>query len=367
MGQEQRFLRSCRRAARRSVLGAAVVWALAWPACAGDRDGSTLSRLVPLQDGGPNAWAGLLQPSAIRTDEAGRVYVADRGDETVKVFDGVGTLLATLGGRGQGPGEFQRVQDVEVVAGEVIVLDSQLRRLTRMSQDGGVVASWPTDGEEVLASLGRGGLILANSPGWSVALPDARTEPPLLRVLDLEGRVQYHLGPRRSSKTPFADYVLNFVLPAGTRDGRHVWLARLNDPAVEVFSRETGAWRSIPRRLPFRWRRLPPDFVPSPGALTAGARAEIPFDAVSLDIATDTLGRAYILTAVAPGGDGGQPERVAVDVLDLEGETATRYVAPEPATHLAVSADGAVVYLVDESRARVRAYVSPGVKAASKW
>ncbi|MBI4513270.1 MAG: hypothetical protein HY702_04090 [Gemmatimonadetes bacterium] len=338
------------------AVGTAALWGLAWLGCARDRDLRSLPRLTPLPDAGATAWAGLLHPSAIRTDSGGRVYVADIADRSVKVFDAFGTPITTLGGTGRGPGEFQRIQDFEVIAGEVIVLDSGLRRVVRMTEDGSVLGSWPTEGEEVLASLGADVLILANSPEWSLVPPDGRTRPPLLRVLDLQGETRYRLGERQPSKTPFADYVANFVLPAGTPDGRRIWLARLNDPVVEVFSSETRASRWIGRHVPFDWRRIAPDFVPSQAMLTPAGRAAIPFDPVSLDIATDALGRAYILTALTPDRNEGRPRRVGVDILDPRDGKVTRYVAPEPATHIAVSPDGGILYLVDEREARVRLY-----------
>jgi DNA-binding beta-propeller fold protein YncE len=51
---------------------------------------------------------GLLIPADIAVDTKGRIYAADGGDKNVKIFDTAGKLLKTVGGGGQGPGEFKR-------------------------------------------------------------------------------------------------------------------------------------------------------------------------------------------------------------------------------------------------------------------
>ena len=43
---------------------------------------------------------------ALARDAEGRIYVADSGSRTVRVFDDGGTHVYSFGGRGEGPGEF---------------------------------------------------------------------------------------------------------------------------------------------------------------------------------------------------------------------------------------------------------------------
>ncbi|MFB6230738.1 MAG: hypothetical protein ABEL04_06230 [Salinibacter sp.] len=61
----------------------------------------------------------------------GHIVVADPQAHDIKVLRPNGTLLDTLGGPGEGPGEFQRLRSVQVARGDSIyAFDLQKRRLT---------------------------------------------------------------------------------------------------------------------------------------------------------------------------------------------------------------------------------------------
>jgi hypothetical protein len=59
-------------------------------------------------------------PSDIDADEYGNIYVLDSGDCVVKKFGPDGKYLGQFGGRGQGPGEFQRPHSIFVSAQDKI-------------------------------------------------------------------------------------------------------------------------------------------------------------------------------------------------------------------------------------------------------
>jgi len=60
-----------------------------------------------------------------------RLYLAQRQDAGVVVYDTLGARQAFLGGRGQGPGEFSNISRVEVTAsGDLWVMDTRLGRAT---------------------------------------------------------------------------------------------------------------------------------------------------------------------------------------------------------------------------------------------
>ena len=50
----------------------------------------------------------------------GRIVVANRGTQELRVFDARGTCLETLGGEGEGPGEFTQLWSVERWPGDAI-------------------------------------------------------------------------------------------------------------------------------------------------------------------------------------------------------------------------------------------------------
>lgn len=72
----------------------------------------------------------------------GHIYVADRQTSNIRVFDPSGTYVRTLGRRGEGPGEFERIETMAFDASDyLLVWDASLRyRLTRLD---------PQTGEEI--------------------------------------------------------------------------------------------------------------------------------------------------------------------------------------------------------------------------
>lgn len=81
----------------------------------------------------------------------GRLAVADRGLLEVRVYDHTGALLAQMGRRGSGPGEFQSIFGLWVTSnGDLGVWDAETQRITTFTTGGRLVASERlTDGPQV--------------------------------------------------------------------------------------------------------------------------------------------------------------------------------------------------------------------------
>jgi hypothetical protein len=80
---------------------------------------------------------------ALAEDAEGRIYVADNGSRSVRVYASDGTHLRDLGGPGSGPGEFPRMINLVWVDGDTVVaVDWQGRgRVNVYTPDGGLVTS----------------------------------------------------------------------------------------------------------------------------------------------------------------------------------------------------------------------------------
>jgi len=78
------------------------------------------------------------QPSYPTGDADGNIFVLDRGDPRIQVFDAQGDFLRTMGREGQGPGEFARPSYL-LVTDEYVVLRADSRRLS----------TWKLGGEHV--------------------------------------------------------------------------------------------------------------------------------------------------------------------------------------------------------------------------
>jgi hypothetical protein len=78
----------------------------------------------------------------LAVSEAGRIYTVHGQEQLVRVFEPDGTLYMTIGGRGEGPGEFQNVGPIGWVADTLWVLDFSLYRFNLFSEDGEFIYSF---------------------------------------------------------------------------------------------------------------------------------------------------------------------------------------------------------------------------------
>lgn len=103
----------------------------------------------------------------------GRIAVANRGSNQIRIFDERGTFLRALGGTGGGPGEFERLTAIEILPGDsILAYDYTTHRLTVFGPEGEVARTATIDWESMaLASgLGRlsdGTLVLRTGSSWS--------------------------------------------------------------------------------------------------------------------------------------------------------------------------------------------------------
>lgn len=91
----------------------------------------------------------------VDTDSTGNFYFLDREDRRVKKFDSQGNFVTSIGeGRGAGPAEFQWPMDFTVTPdGEVWIIDSHRRKLSRFSRSGSLAKSYQLDGTSASKSL----------------------------------------------------------------------------------------------------------------------------------------------------------------------------------------------------------------------
>lgn len=74
--------------------------------------------------------------AAVRLD-GGRIAVVERGDPRVGFFGPDGTRVGSVGGEGEGPGEFRSITSAHRWPGDsIVVFDGQLRRLTLFDSSG---------------------------------------------------------------------------------------------------------------------------------------------------------------------------------------------------------------------------------------
>jgi len=73
----------------------------------------------------------------IAVDQDENIYVSDWKTSEIKVFDKKGDYIRTFGRKGQGPGEFERITNMQIInQDDLLVYDGNTKRLSYFSLDG---------------------------------------------------------------------------------------------------------------------------------------------------------------------------------------------------------------------------------------
>lgn len=86
-------------------------------------------------------------PALVTADRGGRIYILDEANHSILVLDSLGTLIRSLGRRGDGPGEFQFPVALQLESdGTLAVVDLANAVLVRFDSSGRSVAERPFAG-----------------------------------------------------------------------------------------------------------------------------------------------------------------------------------------------------------------------------
>lgn len=164
----------------------------------------------------------------------GRIVVANRGSHELRVFDASGVHLATWGGEGEGPGEFNSLLEVADWRGDsLIAWYSQGDRLSVFDLDGNFGRTMiPGDPRNRVEEVSPGGAILVSGPADDeFALQDGLTRDERRHeVLDAEGTTVASLGIHRGSEyhmSASGELYLMMTIPFTRSIHTTVWAGRL--------------------------------------------------------------------------------------------------------------------------------------------
>ncbi len=129
-------------------------------------------------------------PVSISSDN-GLVFIADYLDCCVYVFDEELTLLRTIGGPGDGPGEFRNIFDIDAKNGVLAVLNRRPSYISLFDYEGNLLDRWNVDAS-IRFVWGEIGLTNRNS--LYLACHDGSSDT-FIREMSLTGElVKHHLS-----------------------------------------------------------------------------------------------------------------------------------------------------------------------------
>ena len=120
----------------------------------------------------------LYSPVDIDADKEGNIYILDLKDAQVKKYDHDGLFVGNIGRKGQGPGEFNRPNLLEIDSfNQILVSDPYQRRFIFMERDGNYIKSLRMGPYVSSLVCGKDGSILIGY-GWN----------------DSDGNQEYRIG-----------------------------------------------------------------------------------------------------------------------------------------------------------------------------
>jgi len=129
-------------------------------------------------------------PSIVRADRWGNIYVVDRGNNRIVKFDKDGKFLKEIGGIGQGPGEFLEPVDVIIdQEGRLFVADKGNLRIQIFDPDGHFLKSFKI--RSISYALDGGVLALDSQGRIYISSP---TERGIITVYSPEGNELANVG-----------------------------------------------------------------------------------------------------------------------------------------------------------------------------
>ena len=201
----------------------------------------------------PNEEAFLARPVFLAA-EAGRVYVADGLDCAIKVFSEDGRFEASLGRKGQAPGEFSFPSGVSAHGGRLYVADKFNRRIQILNAAGHPLGGFPVPffPDRVFA-LAPDRILVTRNPSAGPG-PQKR-----LLLYDQGGTLVWEGLEAFASGDTVYDTFRNMILVNPGPDGGFLVVFRSHERSILRFGPDGSLVGRVPvdERLPFQPMSLP--------------------------------------------------------------------------------------------------------------
>jgi WD40 repeat protein len=179
-------------------------------------------------------------PSDIMMDEAGNVYILDSSNQRIQKFSPDGKYLATIGRKGQGPGEFNYRSSIDIDAnGNLYVLESTRKIIHVLSPEGKELKTVRVLKDNVMKIRRLNSGLLAAGVylgfGRSASEQKDKARPKLMKTFDLEGNAKMEFADAFDYGDDFSTSAGNlFLFDADSED--NLYLSFYNQNRVEKYS-----------------------------------------------------------------------------------------------------------------------------------
>jgi hypothetical protein len=275
----------------------------------------------------------LYQPSFFVVDKNNHVYVSDRSDQAIKVFDNIGNFTHTIGAKGEGPGEFQILGSLAITPDErLVTLDFMSRRTSIFQKDGHFLSSFIWKGAYIRLYLTTNTTITMDE---NIYRPERKF---FIKAFDLEGNEKISYGeftPMQMKTIRRGEGVIAVPIPVTVRSvfvgdikNQLLYHCVNNTYNIEVYDSDGKLFRKIERPykpVPFTKEdgdKFISQFKDTPVADEV-KKVEMPdHKAIVTNMNIDDLGNLWVRTNEDKEIDG--KNCIAYDIFNNKGEYDTR-------------------------------------------
>jgi hypothetical protein len=237
-------------------------------------------------------------PYDVAWDSSDNIYILDEGNNRIQKFSPEGKYLATIGRRGQGPGEFLSPFSLDIDSkGYLYVSEGGSRRIQILTPEGKAYKTIKNTKYLVhkLRHLPSGLIAAGGPPNISLlAETKAKDFPKLIKILDLKGNLQNEFGDMHDYRNNEVNAQGNWIDYDVSREG-YFFIAFAYQNRVEKYSPEGKLlWRAD---RPLNYGTEPISMGSVERKANGGIIIRVPqLNHVSNGIAVDSKGRAWIAT-----------------------------------------------------------------------
>jgi sugar lactone lactonase YvrE len=235
-------------------------------------------------------------PHDVAMDSGGNIYVLDQGNDRIQKFSPEGNYLATIGRRGQGPGELEGPSCFDIdPEGYLYVFEASSRRIQVLTPAG--KARQTIRNAEIIAltlrHLTSGLIAIAGFPNIAFVEKKLQALPKLIRVLDSKGKLQFEFGDPHDFRNNLVNQNGNWAhFDTGPQDDFYVTFWYQN--RIERFSPDGKLLWRADRTLNYDTK---PVSLGSIKRTAYGITTQLPqLNTVSTGITVDAKGRAWVAT-----------------------------------------------------------------------